>query len=243
MTQISHAILTARKPVRGGKPVSDREEQILLLERREEIQKGVDGNIQSAKLNFFMTTLNGHDGSELWGASYERVGTNGRPRARLSNGLIVLPLDELKGRRIGTYLLKEIVDWAMQWPEADLYPVSLNADHATPDNMPRRNRLYIQFGIDMPEDTIAGSSSYNQKMSDLNTVEKPENITVERITTKLRDLINRNEHLKFQLSECNTIRRNESDALQVQRRELRRIYVGISIAAAIAGLALRIWAF
>lgn len=53
----------------------------------------------------------------------------------------------LRGQRIGTYLMNEIVAWAQQWPEAMVRPIKLLSGQAEEENRARRNRFYERFGL------------------------------------------------------------------------------------------------
>lgn len=55
---------------------------------------------------------------------------------------------ELRGQRIGTYLMSEIVTWAQQWPEATVRPIKLLSGQAEEENRARRNRFYERFGLE-----------------------------------------------------------------------------------------------
>ncbi|WCB48104.1 GNAT family N-acetyltransferase (plasmid) [Nitratidesulfovibrio vulgaris] len=64
-----------------------------------------------------------------------------------SGGVFIDP-EYLRGHRLGTYLLNEIVLWARQWPEAQVAQIELcHLQGLDEDNRKRRNRLYEQFGI------------------------------------------------------------------------------------------------
>lgn len=64
-----------------------------------------------------------------------------------SPGGIFLDLDGLKGNRIGTYLMNDIVEWVKQWPDATVNSIDLRAGQANEKNKARRNRFYEQFGL------------------------------------------------------------------------------------------------
>lgn len=56
----------------------------------------------------------------------------------------------IRGRRIGTYVMNEIVTWAKQWPDADVKLINLNLNQAGNTlefSTQRRNRFYEHFGI------------------------------------------------------------------------------------------------
>lgn len=63
-------------------------------------------------------------------------------------GFIRLGLTGLEGQRIGTYLMNEVVQWAKQWPDADVQTIHLMEGHARDAaSKARRNRFYEQFGL------------------------------------------------------------------------------------------------
>ncbi|WGS50112.1 hypothetical protein LFL96_00965 [Paraburkholderia sp. D15] len=64
-----------------------------------------------------------------------------------AKGAVFLDLPGLKGHRIGTYLMNEIVTWAKQWADARVLSVELLAGQADEENKSRRNRFYEQFGL------------------------------------------------------------------------------------------------
>lgn len=72
--------------------------------------------------------------------------------APLSGGRAVfLDPSNIRGSRIGTYLMNEIVGWAKQWPGADVSPIHLLTNQAHDNeefHKGRRNRFYEQFQIE-----------------------------------------------------------------------------------------------
>jgi hypothetical protein len=91
----------------------------------------------------------------LFGGSYS-PGLAGKP-SHLSitaediyGGNVMIQTTALRGHRIGTHLMNEIVEWAMQWPDASVMPIMLAAIDAGPDNRERRNKFYENFGITFP---------------------------------------------------------------------------------------------
>jgi len=83
--------------------------------------------------------------------SYRAIGCAG-PWVSLTShsyghGAVFLDPSELRGHRVGTYLMNEIVIWAKQWPNATVNPIELLKDQAYDENRARRNRFYEQFGL------------------------------------------------------------------------------------------------
>lgn len=84
-------------------------------------------------------------------ASYHTIGSDG-PWISLTShsyghGAVFLDPPELRGHRIGTFLMNEIVLWAKQWPTAAVNSIELLEGQAYNGNRARRNRLYEQFGL------------------------------------------------------------------------------------------------
>lgn len=69
-----------------------------------------------------------------------------------TGGYVVIENSFLKGHRIGTYLMNEIVKWVQQWPEASVNTVKLLSSQADSVNKVRRNRFYEQFGLSFDYD-------------------------------------------------------------------------------------------
>lgn len=78
------------------------------------------------------------------------------------NGAVFLDPAELRGTRVGTYLMNRLVTWVKQWPDAELKTIKLLPDQAQQDNKERRNRFYEQFGIQFSwhdaESRVSGTS-------------------------------------------------------------------------------------
>ena len=86
-------------------------------------------------------------------------------------GAVFMDLPDLKGQRIGTYLMDRLVGWAGQWPDAEVLPIKLQTSDASSANKERRNRFYEQFGIAFDYDdpsTRQSGVSKPMKVSALN---------------------------------------------------------------------------
>ena len=72
-----------------------------------------------------------------------------------NDGGVFMDIPNMKGHRIGTYMMNEVVTWAKQWPSASVKNVKLLESDAYPENKARRNWFYEQFGLrftyDQPE--------------------------------------------------------------------------------------------
>jgi GNAT superfamily N-acetyltransferase len=80
-------------------------------------------------------------------ASYALGFCGGKASVSLVDGALFLDPAELRGQRIGTYLLNEIVLWAQQWPDAKVEPIKILSGQAEDENRARRNRFYERFGL------------------------------------------------------------------------------------------------
>jgi hypothetical protein len=134
----------------------------LILERQECYRRDErDGSVYEAsirlsyerivpKYSYHLSGKASFSGSFVRGYGEERYGDG--PSVSLtsesrSKGAVFLNLPGLKGQRIGTYLMNEIVTWAQQWPEARVRSVELLANQADDENKERRNWFYEQFGL------------------------------------------------------------------------------------------------
>lgn len=124
----------------------------VLVEREEAYRRGDrDGSIYEASIRIYWETIGPRHsrrvlGNWFFGGSYSR-GFGGDPSVSLVLGSVFLDPAELRGQRIGTYLMNEIVMWAKQWPDATVRPIGLAAGQAQEDNKDRRNRFYERFGL------------------------------------------------------------------------------------------------
>lgn len=71
---------------------------------------------------------------------------------RLTNGEVMVRLDQLRGLHIGSVLFARVVDWAKLFPpDRRIYPITVSVvDAMDEDNKIRRNTLYDRFGIKIP---------------------------------------------------------------------------------------------
>lgn len=79
--------------------------------------------------------------------------------------------------------MNEIVEWAKQWPDANVCPINLLAAQADAENKNRRNRFYEQFGlkIDFTDpDQLAGTTR-QMPASALKLVEVKDNIRIHSV--------------------------------------------------------------
>lgn len=85
-----------------------------------------------------------------------------------SNG-VFFDLAKLRGNRVGTYLMSEIVSFVKSWPSSNVFPITLSAVHGDDENLCRRNRFYEKFGIafDFDDETKRSGRSKAIKASSL----------------------------------------------------------------------------
>jgi GNAT superfamily N-acetyltransferase len=78
---------------------------------------------------------------------------------------VMLREPDLRGFRVGTYLMHEIVRWVKQWPTAAVEHVFLSgARDAEDDNRERRNRFYEKLGLKIEfKDERKAEGSYMHK--------------------------------------------------------------------------------
>jgi GNAT superfamily N-acetyltransferase len=126
----------------------------IIVERTEEIEYLDDRKtISSARIRLsyeLISTRQNYPGGEFCGSYSVSYGGNERvsiTSPSLSTGAVFMDLPGLKGHRIGTYLMDQIVAWVKNWPNANLCSIGLSVGQADEENRERRNRFYEQFGI------------------------------------------------------------------------------------------------
>lgn len=83
-----------------------------------------------------------------------------------TSGAVFFDIEELKGNRVGTYLMNVIVEWATRWPaNTDVSRIELHSNQAYDGNKVRRNQLYEQFGITFTYATPDKLSGYSNAMT------------------------------------------------------------------------------
>jgi hypothetical protein len=120
----------------------------------------------------------------------------------LTGGNVFLNLKGLRGQRIGTYLMNEIVLWSQQWPEAIVKNITVRrVDAEDADDKARRNWFYEQFGIEFEydDDSKRAGSSRRMQVKKLKTVETwKQNIFLHKISEYLMKI---NDAQKCQMKE------------------------------------------
>jgi len=127
----------------------------LVVERTETYQRGeADGPVKEATIRLvcerimpkFSHAVTGR--AEFSGAYDKDAGVVSLASLSVTGvGSIFNDLAGLRGQRVGTYLLNEIVTWAKQWPDATVKSIELLVHQASEENTERRNRFYEQFGL------------------------------------------------------------------------------------------------
>jgi GNAT superfamily N-acetyltransferase len=146
-------------------------------------------------------------------ASYHSIwNTLSLTSSSLSGGAVFLDPPSLRGNRLGTYLMNEIVDWARNFPDASVNPVTLIDGQAYAANKERRNRFYEQFGLVFDYNSEDRSAGVSRPMlaGELNIVETwRQNITEHKFFDYLADVLqNRDEavaELELRTSACKAL--------------------------------------
>lgn len=183
----------------------------LLVEREEEIRRFADGSISGATICLTYEQCDYH-GTRIGKAkgyfqgSYTRLGQEDGYVSLTSGsigwGAVFLDPDSLRGNRVGTYLMNEIVSWVGQWPDAKVLPIKLLKHQADEENRARRNRFYTQFGIDFGSDDPIEAESKEMLVSALKTVETwKENIRELTVPEYLESLQVEAQHVREILSD------------------------------------------
>jgi GNAT superfamily N-acetyltransferase len=152
----------------------------IMVEREEQFERSDDGSIWNARIRLSYRLLE----TEVFACSGqgEFEGCYSGLDNRLSltttssvweHGFVTLDLPRLKGQRIGTYLMNEIVCWVQRWPGADVNSIQLLAGQAQGSNTARRNRFYERFGFvfDYENEEHRAGESRPIKVSDLRQVD------------------------------------------------------------------------
>lgn len=107
-------------------------------------------------------------------------------------GAVFQDVHELKGHRIGTFIMNQLIEWVKQWPNAHVREIELLDGQAEDENRERRNRFYEQFGLKFNYTSAARREgrSLPMRVRDLNTVDTwKRNIKVRTFSDYLGDLL------------------------------------------------------
>ena len=140
----------------------------------------------------------------------------------LTGGQLGIWDDTYRGNRLGRWLFNEIVSWAKQWPNADVNSIGLGPADATEDNLERRNKMYIEAGLDFGDDgnVIHVGRSREMKASKLVVLsswkkENGGNIVIQDIDSYMKELLKENELLKRKMEESKLINGSLNQRLSI----------------------------
>lgn len=122
----------------------------VLVEKEENVSfHEVDGSLVSAEITLRYWII-GNSQLKGFGADGRFAGNMSHygGTVSLTGGGVFLDPEYMRGLRVGTFLMNEIVRWAKNWPGRKVDRITLNKDMGTPTNKERRNRFYEQFGIE-----------------------------------------------------------------------------------------------
>ncbi len=125
-----------------------------------------------------------------------------------TGGYVVLENTDLRGQRIGTFLMNEIVKWVQQWPDATVRTVKLLSGEAYVENKERRNRFYEQFGLEFDYADVGHKQGCSRSVlaKQLKRVETwKENITVHSLPEYLANVLHDKERDAMELARLNRL--------------------------------------
>ena len=180
--------------------ITDEDPSFMILLEKKEV-KTLD-NFTLDTLTISYSVLNMY-GSGRFGASYNKRTDRVSITSESSfEGAIFLDPQNIRGYRIGTYIMNQIISWAKHnYSSAKLDTIFLYQPQASPENKERRNHFYEQFGIkfNYSNDKKEEGISCPIKINRLNTVETwKKNIREEMIIDCITDMA---ETIKDQRSE------------------------------------------
>lgn len=121
----------------------------LLVEREETCRcDPQDGRVYEATIRLSYRRITAK-GVQLPGNSgfFEGAYSGVSQSVSITGSAVFLDPAELRGNRVGTYLMSEIVLWAQRWPDAKVRGVELVIGQADEGNKVRRNRFYERYGL------------------------------------------------------------------------------------------------
>lgn len=141
----------------------------ILVERKEELKRDpLTNEIHRGKISVFYWDLGAETASDIPDGEFTGFYDKGFDGISITSsclstgGYVIVDPPRLRGGRLGTYLMNEIVGWAKQWPDTPVREVTLLAsDAGDPQNRLRRNRFYEGFGLEFDftdKDKSAGVS-------------------------------------------------------------------------------------
>lgn len=175
----------------------------VLVEREETYQRDPAGTILEASIRLSYQLA--PDPFSYWEGEkgfFSGGYSSYRNTVSLVKGAVFLDLKGLRGQRIGTYLMNEIVQWAQQWPEATIDPIALLEAQADSGNKARRNRFYERFGLvfDYTDPEHKEGRSQPMPASSLRQVETwKQNIIEHQMLDYLAAVLDAKEHATSEL--------------------------------------------
>ncbi|WP_049797977.1 MULTISPECIES: GNAT family N-acetyltransferase [Achromobacter] len=136
----------------------------------------------------------------------------------LGGGAVFVDPGELRGHRIGTYLMDYVVHWARQWPDAIVESIKLQADQGKGEAGLRRNRFYEQFGLRFDyttEERLAGMSIPMPAGELVECRAWEQNITVHELPTVLARQFSTARETEDELSYLNKTVQDQARELQI----------------------------
>lgn len=141
---------------------------------------------------------------------------------KLTNGGVMVNVEELRGLHIGSYVFNKIVHWAKTHASGmRVEPITLSRIDASEDNKLRRNSFYEHFGLKFnyrSEDGIenaAGRSFDTITTDDLKTIDRFDGIISENPYHAFQSLAHHQHDTKFKLKE-------NAKLIRSLRRETRK---------------------
>lgn len=194
----------------------------LFVQREESYRRDDrDGQMYEASISLSYQTIERKHSfrspvSGSFDASYSRGFLEGEASVSLVDGALFFDPAELRGQRIGTYLMNEIVVWAQQWPEARVRSIKLLSGQAQDDNRARRNRFYERFGLKFAYSDPDHEEGVSKPMpaKELTPVTSWEaNIRERDPREYLAELLHEREHMVMAASRRDTVIKNLSAKL------------------------------
>lgn len=157
-------------------------EPLLILVKTEEYYNNYNSSVYSAEIRITHRVLKperfiGHSIQQFC-ASYGQTSSGGEVvlTAPMGGGRSVfLDPPAIRGSRVGTYLMNILVQWAKQWPDADISSIHLlenQAGNSADFHTERRNRFYEQFNIEFSyTDPETKESGFSKPMKALSLTE------------------------------------------------------------------------
>lgn len=182
----------------------------LLVEIKEKYEHSPDGDkcVTKANIDIYYQKINLYSSSSSGRKDFSGCYSKADNAVSLisskvfKEGAIFVDPPDLRGQRIGTYLLNSIVNWVKQWPEASVDTIKLVEGYASPENKERRNWLYEQFNIafDYDDDSKKAGTSramYVDKLTPVDTWK--ENILEYDISDFLSKMLREKQDLSSEL--------------------------------------------